>query len=64
MKVTSARRRFKWQRTTMIPRSVNASRKIATAPDVNISFKTSTSFVRRVMSRPTGFLSKYATSFF
>ena len=34
--------------------SVNTSPKIVTTPAVNSSLSTSTSFVTRVMSRPTG----------
>ena len=37
---------------------MNTSPKIVTTPEVNISFSTSMSLVTRVISRPTGFLSK------
>ncbi len=43
--------------TIMMPTSVNTSPKMAITPDVNRSFRTSTSLVTRVISRPTGFLS-------
>ena len=36
--------------------------KIVTTPEVNISFSASTSLVTRVISRPTGFRSKKASS--
>ena len=53
-KATSARRQFIASMTTMIPASVNTSPKIVTTPDVNRSFRTSTSEVTRVIRRPTG----------
>ena len=52
--VSSARRQSIIVSTTMMPTSVNTSPKIATTPDENISLRTSTSVVTRVMRRPTG----------
>ena len=57
-KVTRARRQSRASITPMIPNSVNRSPKTVTTPEVNSSFTASTSVVTRVMSRPTGFLSK------
>jgi hypothetical protein len=41
-----------------MPSKVSASMNIVIAPDANISLRTSTSVVRRVTMRPTGFRSK------
>ena len=57
-KVTSARRQSSASITPMIPSSVNRSPNTVTTPEVNSSFTASTSVVTRVISRPTGFLSK------
>ena len=51
---TTASRQFIVSRTIMIPTSVNTSPNTETTPDVNRSFRTSTSVVTRVMRRPTG----------
>ena len=53
-KATSARRQFMTSIMAMMPSSVNTSPKIVTTPDVNRSFRTSTSDTTRVISRPTG----------
>ena len=56
--VTSASRQSS---CTIIPRmksSVNTSPKMVTSPDENASLSCSTSFVTRVISRPTGLRSK------
>ena len=42
----------------MMPSSANRSPNTVTTPEVNRSFRTSTSEVTRVIRRPTGFLSK------
>ena len=51
---TSANRQSITISTIMMPRSMKTSPKIDTTPAVNRSFRTSTSVVTRVMSRPTG----------
>ena len=56
-KATSARRQSSHRRTHVIPTSVNRSPNTETTPDVNSSFRTSTSVVTRVIRRPTGFRS-------
>ena len=55
---TSASCQFSISITMMIPASVMTSPMIETMPCVMKSFRASTSLVMRVMSRPTGFLSK------
>jgi len=57
-KVSSASRQSSASITPMIPNSVNRSPNTVTTPEVNSSFTASTSVVTRVISRPTGFLSK------
>ena len=53
-KVTSASRQSIHSITIMMPASVNTSPNTLTTPEVNRSFRTSTSEVTRVISRPTG----------
>ena len=53
-KATIASRQSMTTSTTMMPTSVSRSPNAATTPEVNRSFRTSTSVVTRVMSRPTG----------
>ena len=53
-KVTRARRQSIHSRTIMMPASMKTSRNTVTTPDVNSSFRVSTSEVTRVISRPTG----------
>ncbi len=53
-KVTSASRQFMTSIITMMPTSVSTSLNTVTTPDVNRSFRTSTSEVTRVIRRPTG----------
>ena len=53
-KATSASRQSIHSITAMMPTSVNTSPKIVTTPEVKRSFRTSTSEVTRVISRPTG----------
>lgn len=57
-KLTSARRQFRPRSRTTTPISVKTSRRSVMTIVVNISCRTSTSFVARVTSLPTGFLSK------
>ncbi len=58
---TSASCQFIASMTPMMNIRVKTSPKIATTPEVNISFRTSTSLVSRVISRPTGLRSKKRT---
>jgi hypothetical protein len=51
---TMARRQSIQTIITMMPTSVNRSPKMDTTPEVNRSFRTSTSVVTRVINRPTG----------
>ena len=51
---TSASRQFIHSIMIMMPTSRNTSPKTVTTPDVNRSFRTSTSDVTRVIRRPTG----------
>ena len=59
--VTRASRQSMTSMAIMMKATVNTSPKIVTTPEVNISFRTSTSLVSRVIRRPTGFRSKYAS---
>ena len=59
---TSASRQSSSSIAVTIAPIVKMSPKIVTTPEVNISFSTSTSLVTRVISRPTGFRSKNASS--
>ena len=51
---TSASRQSMSNNTIMIPVSVNRSPNTETTPELNRSFRASTSVVTRVISRPTG----------
>ena len=53
-KVTRARRQSIHSSTIMMPASRKTSRNTVTTPDVNSSFRVSTSEVTRVIRRPTG----------
>ncbi len=57
-KVISASGQFSSSSATAMPTMVTASLRIANPPEVSSSLRASTSFVRRVMSRPTGWRSK------
>ncbi len=58
VKLTNASRQLRLSRRMITPRSMNTSLNNMITMDVNISWRTSTSFVALVTNRPTGFLSK------
>ena len=62
VKAIAARRQSMIASAPMIPISRKMSPNTDTTPAVKSSLSTSTSVVTRVISRPTGFLSKYCTS--
>jgi hypothetical protein len=55
--VTSASRQFMLSIAPTMKSSVKTSPNTVTTPELKSSFSVSTSFVMRVMRRPTGFLS-------
>ena len=59
---TSVRRQSIQNMKAMIAKTITTSPKPSMTPDVNSSIRESTSEVSRVITRPTGLRSKYATS--